>query len=558
MSSLFYILGAALVSSAAPVAIAFYADYDYFQVFADFLLFKALLFTFFLWVPVRNWRRHGGFFKDRPLVALAVFQYLLYVGSVVALGAAFQEGRSISAVLLYESWPILLAVIFPLFVSRDIARLSGTDVLLLGVGMVGVGFIVYGYLQTPSPDAGAAGQGQPGNLTGLWYALLALVLLAVSTALKARYVRLAAERHGVGAFLSFAYMQMAAIPVALPLLLVPSAAGDFFSALGGARPFAEYSPTLALVAINVLSAILFSYGSLKMRFASENLIWFLTPIFTLILFFLILGVTPKRYEYVGAMLVLCANILTHFKLENTASFAAAYLGFVGFGVLCIYVDGVGADNYFEMLSVLVIFFSILLSAIFQRLTERRKETHAAALAVLDALEEADAAARAPVSAVLASRSPSALHEAYQAAAAALEAPSRERANAPSTRTLRGAVERYALARRFGLGVSEVFILLKLGAVAMFCAVYLRGADWWHDLFAFSFAASVLFALAITFQYARDAALPIFRLEPTAPGDDPTPRLITEPGPAARERVIWVILLSAIVYTCLGLCFYQYS
>lgn len=559
MNSLFYILGAALVSAFGPVVMALYNTYDFFEVFSEFLIFKALFFIFFIWVPYVNLKKHRAFFYDWRLISLSVFQYLLYVGSVASLGLSFQYGRSISAALLYESWPILLAVIFPLLVSRSIARLTGMDALMLGIGVIGVAFIVEGYEITHAPGDYGPHPSPPDF--GLPFAFIALVLLAVSTALKARYVRLAHERYGVGALLSFTYMQIAAIPVALPLLLWPGALSSLGAIIEGHRLAADFAPTIALVAINIVSAVLFSFGSLKMRFASENLVWFLTPIFTLAMFYIFLDVTPQRYEYIGAMLVLSANILTYFKLENTLPFSISYLGFVGFGVVCIYVKGNGFEHYFELMAALIVFFAIFVSFVLERLAQRRQQCLEAALELyneVEACRRAEAAPKALLDAV--GRSAQAMAEAQHATALYaryrdLQEQLRPEEAQPARERLQERVQRYVLLRVLGVSISEVFIIVKLGLISMFCAIFLRGDGWVYDLFAFSFAASALFAIALVFQFSRDAASKIFDDKAGAIVD---PSLAPGVGVPSQERTIWVIILSAIVYVCLGLCYYQYS
>lgn len=123
----------------------------------------------------------------------------------------------------------------------------------------------------------------------------------------------------------------------------------------------------------VLSAILYARSLQTTDRPFKTLLWFLTPILSVVLLAILTEAELSRQIALGAALIIAANILLDKKSEPSIPLSALVVSATFFGLVVTNFDAFEVDSYFEHLQVLAAFYAILQGFLLNRLWSRRSE-----------------------------------------------------------------------------------------------------------------------------------------------------------------------------------------
>lgn len=405
---------------------------------------------------------------DPWLLGFSLLNLAGFFGFLVLMAQAKTVSNPIFALVAAEAWPIFSAMLFPLF------RIGRTRSMSLFDYAVGA-FALFGLLLVAGPSLGK-GLGVEGGLPGIVLPILAMLAMAFGSAFKAVYVQRAKERHAIGPILSFFLMYAQILPL-VPLML-------FFLDMPAAPLSAESAwraPALIFV-INVASAIAFSFGTLKISRSTDLYIWFFTPVFSTLFFCLFTASLLTPLEAAGIGVIVGCNLLASLETEKRWGYRYGVAGLMVAGVICILLQPLAMEDYYDTLAVLVIFVTITLAFLLERVSTRSgQEATLYSSAYTRALALGNPALRRALQELITERNP------YS-----LKRKARRISAMSSDSQIIEPVALICASRVRGLSVSNLFSIAFGLFAASVIAVSSRPIGWQHDLFTFCFVPSILY------------------------------------------------------------------
>lgn len=127
---------------------------------------------------------------------------------------------------------------------------------------------------------------------------------------------------------------------------------------------------LFIVLGSTVSAIFFSYASLKIRHSSDTLSWFFVPAFTAVFVAIFENRNLTQYEYAALAFIISSNILVVFRADGRVAYLGSIIALLCTGLFCSLVNGQDLPYYFDALGVLAIFFVVILAFLLEKISTR--------------------------------------------------------------------------------------------------------------------------------------------------------------------------------------------
>lgn len=462
-----------------------------------------------------------------------------FIGSLYFFAMAIEGGAPTMAIVVLETWPVLTALVIAPIAAHSIEKLSRGELFWGLVAIIGVAFV----LAPPEQLLDQLGA----QKTSIGHALLSAGLMALSVAAKAVCVRDLKAIERIGPLRSYFILQI----MFLPVLVVYVAGVLVFEGLDGLRPTLGVTRDNMLIVAgiflaNILSSMLFSVATLKMKRASETFIWFFAPAIAFLLFVLTGPRALTDHELIGLTFIVSANLLSAIRADVGLPFRALVASLLTIGAFCHFVPGGGAGmgaTYFDALSVLSIFFVIILSFTMEWVARRREEFERHMVALVNALGHLPPADRRLAGEMLcrleAARHPILFRRIYDRLARLLGRLGADRAAA--------ALNELANAQNHRLPVGYFVSLGAILLASLVIGLLSRDGGWVADVFATIYLPSMIFAFALLIERSQFARQPMVRL-PVA--GDAALRIRVHARRPTRDAVFWTLFLSLFVLAVL--------
>ena len=467
--------------------------------------------------------------RDKAIILFASAQAFFFVLSLLLFAMSLATLDTPVAIVIAETWPIPSAIAMSYLLRDQLHRLSLSEFMWGGIAFLGVVLV----LDLP----GKLGAVETTTWIGAFLAIASAVSMGLSTAFKARAVKLMKNRYRIGPMLSFFLLQFFFLP-ALPLfalyfVVFPSSPLDLPSTvLQGALPWVAL-----VVCLNFTSSVLYSFATLKLKRASDGFVWFFTPAFSLLLFALWTGEALKGHELIGLTFILSSNLLLTIAADTSRAFKSLVLTVLGTGSWCYFVDPVftQSDYYFDAISILSIFFVFILVDGLGQVSRQADDEERLLIALNHSLAEKPTRFSKCFEQIATPLNPIIFKRRYLVLRRELIAAG-EQALALQLDYLAHARNR---SLRLGKHVSLAACLLATGAIGLLA----RPETWLTEMFITVYLPSMVFSFFILIEGQLGGTRSIFRLLNTR---TPTHviRIMSRRSP--RDSVIWSLILSAFI------------
>lgn len=288
----------------------------------------------------------------------------------VILVYAFSVGSNSGVTMLYELWPIIVFFAFPLIFRDRFFKIGWLEAVAAVIAIVGLALIV-----AASNKAGTFSL-QSIARSGEALGLLAGVLMAGAVLLKSGSI--VDRKIGDLKFSDFALIDLinrsfaAAIALIGILLLTPVEIGTTF----------QWDSSIGFGAIEGLGGLLYWIAIGRSARSSLQLLLYLAPVLAFVWLCLV-GLSELTGAILfGAMLIFAANVVAHFKGEQTVAFFMTVVSAIGFGAFAYLTFPTGDGERFLHLGVVITLYSILVGFLLSRLAERNFRQREICLQVL--------------------------------------------------------------------------------------------------------------------------------------------------------------------------------
>jgi hypothetical protein len=238
--------------------------------------------------------------------------------------------------------------------------------------------------------------------------------------------------------------------------------------------------------INAASAILFSYGTLKMADATDFFIWYFAPVFSVAFYCIFNGTLPNAFETAGISLIVGSNLLVSLSSDERIGYRLGVLSMMIAGAICVFPTIAPMSEFYDALAVLAIFITITLAFMLERVAAR-------AAFEIDVFETAkskiaiDHKGKAQIERICimqAQRSPIGLRRSYRKLV---------RMGVPEE--VLQLVRQGCSSRSRGLNLTNLFSVVATSVAILVLAAVARPVGWQHDFMVFLFTPSLVYALA---------------------------------------------------------------
>lgn len=409
---------------------------------------------------------------DKELIFLAIKNQIGFLGFVYAVSASRGVSDPIYTLVIIESWPLIVALAYPFFKIRTVKILSPSTVVISMLAICGIWLIAWPQLQQ-SVDSTTRG------VMGLVWPVLGMLGIALGSLYKAKYVEVAMQRYKVGAVASFFTIYVHILPFALIYVAYVGLGTDAIS-------LQSFGATgLAIAAMNAVSAILFSFGTLRLRNTSDLFIWFFAPVFSVAFYCIFNGTLPNAHETAGISLIVGSNLLISLKSDDRIGYRLGVLSMMVAGTVCVFPSIAPMSDYYDALAVLAIFVTITLAFMLERVAARTAfelnifETAKS----LTPLTDTGTAQIRRISKMQAERSPVRLRRDY-----------RKLVRSGAKDDVLTLVREACTSRSRGLNLTNLFSVVATSVAILILAAVGRPVGWQHDFMVFLFVPSLVYAL----------------------------------------------------------------
>lgn len=305
---------------------------------------------------------------------------------------AMQGTDRAPAALIYDSWPLIAAVIIPFFVG-SFHRITIKEISLMSLSFLGI-ITVYSSSESsfllPSTNYKILVE----HNFSLIVAFGAAVTMAISSALVVQVQTDASNDQDhtdiVGAILAVLIVMCIARPITT---ITPFLIG-LVTNNGNYSLFDNWQYALTYGAIiktggSIAYVLALYIASRTTKNTTVLVTWYLSPILTLIWFNITGTATITETVILGGILIIVGNILSQYRGQLTSAYIATVFMVALSCIYCFFIPGVAITNFYDLLGVIATFFAIVSGFTISRLLERRKEENNAILALLDAIDDPD-------------------------------------------------------------------------------------------------------------------------------------------------------------------------
>jgi|GEM_PF-4232044 len=443
-------------------------------------------------------------FKSRKSLISITFGGATNAVSHVTLFAAIYFAPPAIVTLLYETWPILAMFLFYFFMRRHYRPLLGSDYIYSAVAFAGLFIVVFsGSDAEIGPDFAV-----DGVALGIALALISSVTMAVSSGAGIWTTRFYEQRHP---------SLPASFMVQLATKLI-SGFGPLLAALvwGGGM---DASPTGYLIAVGAgifvvtIGASFYLVANTVARSSSINILYYLTPVASLILLSILGLDTVGPAVALGAILIIASNLLIYGRADPSYAYTASLLTLMASATFVYYFPGLAMVDFYDAVSVPGAIFAILIAFMLDRVFQRTNDQEQMVISMIHNFNKCSESVENPALWVIRmwkAKSDKEVHDILDQARAAL----------PSNLVL----DLYGLGLKkmavFSFG--EKFIILTVGAMVVSLINIFRPNTIVADLMAPALSSAVVFLTFTIFDRIEARTSPLMQsglvelIQPSSP------------------------------------------
>lgn len=361
--SLFPVFNALSVDAINPALYVFKAC-----IFAVIIQYTLYVFTskkLFFFDSIQHIR--FGYLFFAALIAVSAYCLLVY---------AFSIGSNSAVTILYEMWPVLVFFLMPLFFTKErINRITLVEVIAAFIAIIGVFSIVFSEFSTKEfHDILLISNGE-------FIGLISGLLMALAVIIKSKAV-IGEDLQGL-AISDFIVIDLInrifAAAIAFGFLII------FFDADFSGLYSADSS--IGFGVIEGLGGLLYWIAISKSRRSSIQLLIYIAPVIAFVWLYT-LGLAELSAGIVfGAALIFSANVVAHFRGEQTAAFFLTVLAAIICGTAAYATRPSSDSDGYATVAVLITLYSILVGFLLARLAERNFRQRAECKNLLSKLDK---------------------------------------------------------------------------------------------------------------------------------------------------------------------------
>lgn len=303
--------------------------------------------------------------KNRRLVLLLFANGVLWAALHYALYTALKSTEKVVAIITYETWPVLLILLGPVFFGGRFKKLSLTQWMLTALAFVGV---ILATIEKPADIL--SGQALSGFAhPGIIFAFAAAMLQALNTAIFAK----AADRfHGMPVFPAAVAAETLGRLASVPTLLLVIATTEIELNLSGLRASDWLVITSIGTLVFALGSALYTKALADTKSASITVLWYFVPVLS-VFFLAVFGFDELTLlAVVGVGLVVISNLF----LSTGSALPNSTIGAIIILFLAFYATFLGTPieipHIFTIIEITSLFFAILVTFLMDRLREISK------------------------------------------------------------------------------------------------------------------------------------------------------------------------------------------
>jgi drug/metabolite transporter (DMT)-like permease len=464
--------------------------------------------------------------------------------SFACLLIAFSYISRASATVVFEIWPIIAMYITPLLIKKGWEKISTRDMTFSILAFIGVVFLLYPETQNPLFTGGFTLHG--------WYRLLLPLLggvfMAVASVMKSRVsYNLENKKYPVASLLKVqAFFSAGVVLLALPFaLLWPD-------------KHSVYTPEniMAIFFIGIVTHTLGNvcYTMSVLRAAKPNIVvlWYLMPIFAVVWLWLAGEAEITEYIVLGSIFIVTANLIITVRAERSMSYTATMIALLVCGLYTYFVDGLNMDDYYQALSVPIVFYVILVAFMMDRLMRRDRLEEGLAIEMINYIEERTTKLgrlaqdfSAHIVGMITTNDPAQVNRHYRAV---------RNGQGEHLSGIYNQLDQLVLSKVEGTSFAETFILFIVGMLTVVTATVYRPNNLIADGFAIILSLTVIFIFFTILDLSDKRRR--FYLERDYKGERMVSALITRD--LLSERVISALLLLLILVALLGLLWMKHA
>jgi len=434
------------------------------------------------------WRQIREF--KRPAV-IAFLGGAVLTWSYVGFAWSIRESSNeMIPTLTFELYPLGVIVFSNFLLYRE--KLSRAKLGWLALSVVGV-VLVSGGASDSSPDGGWS----PDLGTPLLAAILAVSMLSLGMTLVSKSVS-ELEQFPDAPILASLIARIGGVLTTIPVVIFGYASVSF--------SFENVSYVL-FYGIVILTISNFAYykGVAISDTHLINVIWYVTPVLSIIWLSLLGYGSITRWVGIGAAFVIAANIMLHLSARRRQSFRITIVWILSIGTVLTVVPGASTSfEYFDAITALLFFFALLHGFAMNRLKAGIATERELAVEIIRS-EELRRLTREKFEAIrqaVAELPKSASSAAYDRLYSLLE----ESEIKGATRQM---LEKFILSRTHNLAVGELFVMLITGGMVIFLGVFVRPTGWEYSAFAMVATTGVVFTFLVLIDLIEERYKPVF-------------------------------------------------
>jgi len=236
--------------------------------------------------------------------------------------------------------------------------------------------------------------------------------------------------------------------------------------------------------------VAYTMGTLRSNKSNIAVLWYLMPIFSVIWLWLAGKSDISDFIVLGTLFIITSNLIIAVKADDTMAYAAAIITLLLCGVYTYFVDGLQMEDYYQAISVPVVFYAILVAFAMDRLIQRDRFEEGLAVEINSYISRhkveigAQAQAfRAHILSIVRVDDPAKVNEHYRAVR-----------NAPNKllENIHNQLDQLALSKVQGASFGELFILFMVGMLMIVSSCVYRPDNMIADIFSIVLSLTVVF------------------------------------------------------------------
>ncbi|MEL6316459.1 MAG: glycine betaine ABC transporter substrate-binding protein, partial [Pseudomonadota bacterium] len=288
---------------------------------------------------------------------------------------AESEKFDVTAILIFETWPIIYFLIANYRFKTAGARLNSGDYL-----MVFFSFAGFFTLMLQEIDLADWLLFDSTVFTVAAYAALGGLAMTANVFARLSAMRVFSDADGAPRLPEVDGFRAALVVEILVRVLASLFFYAVFIGVDGEYSLTAPSDLALALFVGALSlgvgSALYDLAVFRARNAALSALWYLMPVISLIVLAVIEVRLLNEYEAIALVLIVSANILISLQYPLNSSFTLFYVFTIVIGYWCVFVPGSGFDEYFALISVSTFFYALLGTYALTRIAEnaREKET----------------------------------------------------------------------------------------------------------------------------------------------------------------------------------------